>query len=154
MEKDLFLLLQTDHERMMALFDELERQEIASDATAKTGLYRQLRQEWREHSAAEEAVLYPFLQRLPQADTLVKEAMQAHDGIDTLFEELDLFSPWELGWLSRFEQVRAEFDQHLGREEGDIFPYLRRFFTEGELKMLGERLEQIRGQIHKSAEAA
>jgi len=150
---DIFGCLQRDHRAVESLFEAISLRE-KTDPRAVAEEYRLLREELRIHGLAEEEVLYPFLQRESDTGRLATEAMGEHDKIDDLLEELDTLVPTDDAWHVRFERLWSVVSQHVAREEGEIFPYLRRTFPEGEVLALCPRFEEARSRARAFLKAA
>ena len=150
---DIFSCLQRDHRAVESLFEAIS---IAGPDDPRDALerYRQLREELRVHGLAEEEVLYPFLQRESDTGRLATEAMGEHDRIDDLLEELDTLTPADDAGRVRFERLWSVVTQHVAREEGEIFPYLRRTFPMDEVSALCARFEQARDRARDFLKAA
>src|SRR5260221_1942916 len=90
---DATTLLKKDHDAVLQLFRAFA--EAGSDAEARRGLYRNIRQELQTHSRVEENVFYPAVMRLraePARDT-IRYALEDHHVFYSLLAELVHLDP-------------------------------------------------------------
>lgn len=155
---DVIAVLKEDHKKVEALFKQLEE---ASDRAKKTKrrLFQQISTELSLHAAAEEAILYPRLQEMPDLRHCAFEAVEEHRLVKQLIAEIaalldsggqpmgqdgggqgevsDGMGPqWDAKVKVLIDMVR----HHVREEEGEIFKDLRAELKRAELVELGEAI--------------
>jgi iron-sulfur cluster repair protein YtfE (RIC family) len=95
------------------------------------------------HMAAEEALLYPLLERGAARD-LIADARKEHAAIRRQLEELAAGGRMERSeWRRRLELLKQEIDHHVTEEEGEILPAARTILDDRQLRELGSRFERM-----------
>jgi hemerythrin superfamily protein len=114
-------LLEADHRTVEALFDQIK----SAEGDARTPLIDELATSLRSHMELEERVLYPAMEPVTGAET-VEEANTEHElARKTLAEMLNL-APDKPGFEAALESVKAGIEHHVGEEESEVFPKLRK----------------------------
>ncbi|OGS09393.1 MAG: hypothetical protein A2204_04620 [Elusimicrobia bacterium RIFOXYA1_FULL_47_7] len=105
------------------------------------------KKEVREHFAIEESVLFPLLEKILPPDVLdnLSEIENEHGPIIKKLDELDRISLQHLKYPSKttrelFVKVCGEIIElllpHARREDGDIFPAVRKIFSDANYREL------------------
>jgi hemerythrin-like domain-containing protein len=98
------------------------------------------------HTAIEEQFLYPAYRAhgVPEAaDASIREHEQVRELIQQLLD-LSQTDPQLLQVLSRLDLAVRE---HVGKEEGDLFPWLRARLLDEELEDIGEKMERMADKL-------
>lgn len=74
------------------------------------------------HAHAEEKELYPVLSRFPELKSMVSQCLEEHQTIEGYLEELQARSTADASWPSLFERLVSAVQQHVEREENQLFP--------------------------------
>jgi hemerythrin superfamily protein len=76
------------------------------------------------HARVEEAALYPALRRyVDGGDDLADQAEQEHSSMKTLIARVYDSPPG--GLLDLISELRSDVEQHVGREESELFPQMK-----------------------------
>ena len=126
---DPFDALAQDHQKVLALFDNIE----ASDETAtgrRTAMLFQLKRMLTAHALAEEDIIYPMLRddarRREQATKLYRD----HAEVKVKLFELEHKQKDDPSWIADVRALRAMLEEHMRQEEQVEFPKLRNALDE------------------------
>ena len=115
--------LKAEHRLTMKIFDAIEQ--TSPDQIRKRGiLLTQLAHALSKHAFEEENIVYPAMRQHGQieaADELVHDHGYVKQNLFDL-AEMDKGDP---AWIEKVRKFRAEIEQHVAREEDELFPALR-----------------------------
>ena len=117
---DVATIIQQDHARIEALFDQLDSG-TGDRAEATKEVVRLLSQ----HATAEEQVLYPALRKAEGGDALVEHAIEEHQVVKDALVRVDRMDPGDEGFASSLTTVMEEVRLHVAEEERQLLPLLR-----------------------------
>ena len=137
-------LLMRDHRLVEQLFLQLDAALAAGDHANQRELADRILTELSVHAAVEEEVLYPAARQLPDVAGMVDRSLAEHKTLETLLAGLDGRDPGDTGFEEGFHQARDLVAEHVGEEEGELFPALRRSMSGDELAALADRLADAR----------
>jgi len=130
-------LLQNQHREVEKLFKAIEE---TDDASKKVSLFRELAANLVAHDGIERQIFYPECEEVMGLTERLGEALVEHGVVEFCLYEAD-----EAIDRSEFEfkvKVLKELVQHhVGEEEKEFFPEVRKAFDEEKLESLGEELE-------------
>ncbi len=89
-------------------------------------------------------MLYPAARGVPEAAGLVDRSLAEDEEIEALLAGLERRQPGDAGFEEGFGQARDLLARHVGEEEGELFPTLRRSMSDDDLVALGDRLAEAR----------
>ena len=112
--------LKKDHDRHRNLLDRIEATSRGSDERAE--LFEELRKELQAHAAAEEESLYTVMLANPDLRDEARHSVAEHKEIDDLLGELAEIETNDLGWITKFRQLRHLYEHHIDEEEEEMFP--------------------------------
>jgi iron-sulfur cluster repair protein YtfE (RIC family) len=115
--------LMDDHKRIKGLFRQFEAVDRRAHVM-KAGVCRQTFMEIEIHSEIEENFLYPTLDKSLQNGSLrglVGECMSDHDQVDAIMAELKQMDVYHEEFDERMNDLIAEVELHLSKEEGELF---------------------------------
>lgn len=112
--------LKKDHDRHRNLLDRIEATSRGSDERAE--LFEELRKELQAHAAAEEESLYTLMLANPDLRDEARHSVAEHKEIDDLLGELAEIETNDLGWITKFRQLRHRYEHHIDEEEEEMFP--------------------------------
>jgi hypothetical protein len=141
---DLYSLLKRDHQRILALIEELED---SDDNDARAKLFVQLRAEMAVHKEAEERTLYAALSIFPEISDLIEEAMEEHVDMEELIEELDGLAPDDPDFAAQVSELREEIDHHFTEEETEIFAQAKEVLTAEQASKVADEFEAEKGKL-------
>ncbi len=118
---DVTKILESDHRKVEALFDKIE----TAGESERTPLIEELTTSLHAHMALEEATLYPAMKPVTGDETF-EEANQEHELARAGLAQMVGLAPDEPGFDGALEAVKAGIKHHVGEEEDEIFPKLRK----------------------------
>jgi len=74
------------------------------------------------HAAAEEESLYTLMLANPELRDEARHSVAEHKEIDDLLGELVEIEPNDVGWITKFRQMRHRYEHHIEEEEQEMFP--------------------------------
>jgi hemerythrin superfamily protein len=140
---NLFTLLKTDHRTVKGLFAQLDKTTERALRT-RDRLYLRLREEIRDHSRAEENVLYPRLKQEKLTEAQAFESVEEHGVVHRLLSQLDATAADTKEWTALISVLKETIEHHVEEEEGELFPKMKRAFSAAELKDLGEQFARAK----------
>ena len=143
---DALELLKQDHARVKELFEKIED---ATDMSGQKVIFDQIKNELETHSHIEESVFYPAMQKYQELKEMVREALEEHQEVKTLLNEMEGLSDDE-EFEAQLEELKENVEHHAEEEEeGKMFPKVRELVSANELEKLGVQLETAKG--HRKA---
>jgi hemerythrin superfamily protein len=134
---DPFTTLKEDHKKVSNLFTRLED---ATDQT-KGDLFLELRTALDNHATLEESTLYPKLQQVEQTHDLTLDAVEEHAAVKQLLQELSDEDRTTDDWESKLHQLRKNVEDHVEKEEQELFPAALEVLDSEDVQGLGEALK-------------
>lgn len=142
-EADPIALLEADHRRFEALFE----QGAATTSRAvktRTRLLASLTAELNVHELIEEKVLYPALASSKEARAIVLEGSQEHHVADVLLKELRRMPKSDERWGAKLKVLQESIEHHIQEEERKMFPIARGILDGEALHALGVKMRALR----------
>jgi hemerythrin-like domain-containing protein len=135
-------MLKEDHQKVKQLFEEFEQ---AEDAREKQDIVMQAIQELKVHTALEEEIFYPAVQKVAENEDLIPEAEEEHAVAKTLIAELEDMSASDDHYDAKFTVLAESVQHHIEEEENEMLPEAE---SRGlDLFQLGEEMAQRRQEI-------
>jgi hemerythrin superfamily protein len=134
---DIYSLMKKDHQEVASLFRRLQAAEGFSETSEQ--LFAQLREEIELHTHAEERVFYPALREAEGTQELVEEAVDDHELIRELLDELATSPMGDEAWNEKLEVLEEHVEEHVEEEESDIFDVARQLFNAEQAVELAQR---------------
>ena len=147
---DIYSLIKQDHEEVIGLFRRLKAAEGFSETSEQ--LFAQLREELELHAHAEERVWYPALREAEGTQELVEEALDDHELVQDLLDELAASRMDDEAWNEKLEVLDEYVEDHIEEEEGDIFDVARQLFSVEQAAELAQRWQMAK-QEHMARHA-
>jgi hemerythrin superfamily protein len=133
-------ILQREHEEVGELFHQLEE----AKGLVALQLFAKLKLKLVPHARAEEAIVYPRLQKADATAEQVLESLEEHKQVDALIAELDASSPRDERWAAKMKVLADMVGHHVDEEEGEMFPLARQVVSDREAEKLAEEYERER----------
>jgi len=147
---DIYSLIKKDHEEVASLFRRLKAAEGFAETSEQ--LFAQLREELELHAHAEERVWYPALREAEGTQELVGEALDNHELVRELLDELAMSRMDDEAWSERLGVLEEHVTDHVEEEEGDIFDVARQLFRAEQAVELAQRWQTAK-QEHMARHA-
>jgi hemerythrin superfamily protein len=139
-------LLKKDHrdiERLFSAFDQ------ARDADEQRDIFRQIADALTIHTQIEEAHFYPTIRVVD--DELVHLALEEHLQIKQLIADLLDMDPNDEQFAIKVSVLQQEVEQHVGEEEGELFPAVQRMCEPDLLDAMAQQMMATRAEIEAEA---
>jgi DNA-binding FrmR family transcriptional regulator len=147
---DIYSLIKKDYQEVANLFRRLKAAESFSETSEQ--LFAQLREELELHAHAEERVWYPALREAEGTQELVEEALDDHELVQDLLDELAASRMDDEAWNEKLEVLDEHVEDHIEEEDGDIFDVARQLFSVEQAAELAQRWQMAK-QEHMARHA-
>jgi hemerythrin superfamily protein len=143
-------LLKEDHREALDLIEQLENIEGSLDAEegeiefAPTELFNQLKSALTLHTQVEEQVFYPAMREFEETRDVIAEALEEHQTVDQILEDMSMLSPNDGDFQDRLEELKENLEHHIGEEEDEMFPKAEELCGEKRLNEMGRQMQQIK----------
>jgi hemerythrin superfamily protein len=140
MKINAFELLKQDHQKVKDLFEEFD---AAPDIVTKQHIVEQVIKELTLHSEVEEELFYPAVREASEeANDLVDEAIDEHQTVRAIIEELQGIASSDAGYDEKFHELAENVVHHAEEEESEIFPAAQQGETgETDWEQLGSQMQ-------------
>ena len=145
---DALELLKQDHQAVKDLFGQLDDTE---DTKQRKRLFDQIDTQLNIHAHIEETVFYPEMQKIDELKDMVEEALEEHQEVKTLLEEIEGLDPEAEQFSASLEELMENVEHHVAEEEDEMFPKVRERCDQATLDRLGDQLELAKGKQHRQA---
>jgi hemerythrin-like domain-containing protein len=143
--------LKEEHGKAKAAFQEIE----AAPAPQRRALWTKLRPELELHEQMEEKHLYGPVAREVQVDRAFAEWERAHhqevQEAEGLIKEIDSLDATDSKWLATVKKLRGALEQHIRKEEQEIWPRIEQVWDAGRLEEAGRQMAAMK---HEETAAA
>jgi hemerythrin-like domain-containing protein len=134
-----------DHRRTDGEIAELEMRLRGRGDEDLGPIFAPMKQELLGHMAAEEALLYPLLEREMRLE--IEHAHKEHGEIRRLLDALTSGGRMEESeWRRRLEIAKQRIQHHATEEESEVLPAARRILDERHRRELGSRFQRREGE--------
>lgn len=150
-QTDAISLLESDHEKVRGLLKKLESAADKHPERAQ-GLMEQIDREVRIHSQIEEEIFYPAFKEAARSKNdreLFFEAKEEHHVVDLVMPEVKEAEPESEDFAAKAKVLKELIEHHADEEEKEMFPKARKLMGRDELRELGARLEQRKGELQE-----
>jgi hemerythrin superfamily protein len=134
---DIFSLITTDHQEVAGLFKKLH--DARGSRAMCEQFFAQLKEALELHAYAEEQVFYPALQEADMTQEMAEEALEDHQLVTELLEELTDTPKEGEAWDETLQILEENVQEHVEVEESDIFDAARQLFSAADIDELAER---------------
>ena len=145
---DALELLKQDHQAVKNLFDQIGD---AEDGKQRKKLFDQIDTQLNIHAHIEETVFYPEMQKIDELNDMVEEALEEHQEVKTLLEEMEGRDPEDDQFIASLEELMENVEHHVAEEEDEMFPKVRERCEQATLDRLGDQLESAKGKQQRQA---
>ena len=137
-------LLKQAHGKAKAAFQEIE----SASAAQRGAMWRKLRPELEAHEKMEEMHLYGPAAREAKADRALADWEQAHhrevQEAEGLIREISRLDPSDDKWLATVKKLHGALEQHIRKEEQEIWPKIERQWDAARLEEAGRKMEVMK----------
>lgn len=150
---DAITLLKTDHKKVKALLETLDK----TDAPARrTKLLGQIEVEVKAHALIEEEIFYPAFKKKAQESEefqMYFEAKEEHGLVDIILPKVKSANPASDEFAARAKVLKDLILHHAKEEEKEMFKAAKGMFDKDELKSLGDQMQRRKRQILRELKA-
>jgi hemerythrin superfamily protein len=136
-------LLDSQHREVEALFAKLEK---ADGGERKQKVFTEIADKLAVHASVEEQVFYPAVKARRTEDILL-ESLEEHLGIKRVLADLIDIDATDETFDAKAKVLKEQVEHHVGEEEDDLFPKVKKIFDEetlialaGEMALLQDKL--------------
>jgi Hemerythrin HHE cation binding domain len=144
-------LLKEQHGKAKAAFQEIE----AAPAAQRGALWAKLRPELELHEKMEETHLYGPVAREVQVNRTFADWESAHHHevkeAEGLIREIDGLDAADHKWLATVKKLRGALEQHIRKEEQEIWPTIEKVWDEDRLEEAGRKLAAMKHEESATA---
>jgi hemerythrin superfamily protein len=145
---DALQLLRQDHQAVKDLFEQVDG---AEDGKQRKRIFDQIDTQLNIHAHIEETVFYPEMRKIEELKEMVEEALQEHQEVKTLLEEIEGLDPEGEEFSASLEELIENVEHHVAEEEDEMFPKVREQCDQASLDRLGDQLESAKGKQQRQA---
>jgi len=139
---DAIELLKDQHDEVAELFEELAE----LDGARKEECFVRLADALAIHATIEERHFYPAV-RAERTEEILLESLEEHLAIKRVLADMLALSPDDELFDAKLAVLQEEVEHHVGEEEGDLFPKVKRLFGRARLDEIGGLMEQTAGEL-------
>ncbi|HEX8949044.1 MAG TPA: hemerythrin domain-containing protein [Dissulfurispiraceae bacterium] len=140
---DIYALLMQDHEEVMDLFMQLEETKGGRRGKGFDALFDQLKNELELHMIGEEEFFYPALQEHKEMYAQILESREEHHVVSLILDELSAI-PKDDRWFAKLAVLRENVENHIAKEEQDIFPAAEEIIDPGQAELAGLNMSEMK----------
>ena len=141
---DAIQLLKDDHKKVEKIFSDMERKEN------RQRLFPELDRELSIHAEIEEKVFYPACKEAEPTRDLVLESIEEHKQIKLVLADLEQTDKSTDEWGAALKVLKEDVMHHVGEEEKELFPKVRKMLAKEELEDLGMVMEDMAEELKSS----
>ena len=144
---DAIELLKEDHKKVEKIFSAMEKNEN------RQKMFPELDRELSVHAEIEEKIFYPATKEAEPTRDLVLESIEEHKQIKMVLADLEQTDMTTDVWGAALKVLKEDVMHHVGEEEDELFPKVRKVLSEQQLEDLGTRMEQLKMQLLTAVQA-
>jgi hemerythrin superfamily protein len=140
--------LMQDHREVEGLFQRYRQSKGA-------GVVERICTELTVHAAIEERVVYPALgAEVRGGKSMRQHAEKEHQEVKDAIFEIERLGYTDPGVDQQMQTIMTGVTEHVGEEEGEVFPKMREDITPERLSALGEELAGLKRELLAQAKSA
>ncbi|BCA54498.1 hypothetical protein W02_16380 [Nitrospira sp. KM1] len=117
-KSNVFSILENEHRKLEKLFSEFEK----ADTKRRSGIAHEALTTLEIHTAVEEEIVYPAINRTIKDEGMIDEAREEHHVVKFLIHELHKMSPGSKAYAPKFKVLGELVQHHAKEEEREMFP--------------------------------
>lgn len=144
---NIYTAIKKDHDEHRRMLERLA--DTSGDSVERRALWTKFYYDVKAHGAAEEESFYSKLIATEDGQPDARHSVHEHQEIDDLMEELQDIEMDSAAWLSKFKQLRHDYEHHIDEEERDIFKRAKQELGEDPDNKIGATfIERKKAEIH------
>lgn len=149
---DALKLLMDQHREVEQLFKAYFEAE-EEDARNRKLLFLQIADSLAAHATIEETHFYPAVkERSKDQESEVLEALEEHLAVKRILSDLLDMQPTDRMFDAKMTTLKEMVEHHVGEEENEMFPEVRKLFIKEELEELGKAMEDTLAELMAEGE--
>ncbi len=141
---DAIELLKQDHKKVEKIFTDMEKKE------ARPKLFPELDRELSIHAEIEEKIFYPATKEAVPTRDLVLESIEEHKQIKMVLSDLEKTDNTTEVWGAALKVLKEDVMHHVGEEEKELFPKVKKVLSKQQLEDLGTRMAEMKTQLMRA----
>ena len=141
-------LLKDDHKKVEKIFSDLENKR-----DDRRALFPELDRELTIHAEIEEKIFYPAAKGAEPTRDLVLESIEEHKQIKMVLSDLEKTDKTTEVWGAALKVLKEDVMHHVGEEENELFPKVKKVLSKQQLEDLGTRMEELKMQLLAAVQA-
>jgi hemerythrin-like domain-containing protein len=146
MAQELFELLQTDHDKVKSILDDLSETSSGARKTRESS-FRKLRDELIPHLRAEEQAFYSALLEEKEAREVALEALEEHHVAEGVLNELSSLDFSDEHWSAKLKVFQELLEHHIEEEESEVFDAAEEAFDDDQMDAILKQLKAIKQEV-------
>ena len=138
-------LLESQHREVAKLFSQIES---AKDVSTKEALFEKIADSLAAHAAIEEHQFYPAV-RARRTEDILLEALEEHLGIKRVLADLLEIDASDETFDAKVKVLKEQVEHHVGEEESDLFPKVRKILDAERLEALGQEMSAEQDELEE-----
>ena len=150
---DAITLLKTDHKKVRALLETLDK---TDNPSRRTKLLSQLEVEIKAHARVEEEIFYPAFKAKAESEELEMyfEAKEEHGLVDIILPKAKASDPSGEEFAARAKVLKDLILHHAKEEEREMFKAAKKLFEKDELRSLGAQMQRRKRELVRELKAS
>ena len=138
-------LLESQHREVEKLFQKIEK---ASKGEEKMRLFEEIADKLAIHAAIEEHHFYPAVKEKRTKDILL-ESVEEHLVIKRTIADLLKLDVGDVQFDPKIKVLKEEVQHHVGEEENDLFPKVKKIMSADELAALEQEMTAEQDELEE-----
>ncbi|MFP7569286.1 hemerythrin domain-containing protein [Marivita sp. S2033] len=151
---NIYKAIKDDHDEHRTLLDKIA--DTSGDSEERRQAWEEFYYDVKSHAAAEEETFYSTLISKTWGQDSARHSVHEHQQLDDLMEELNTMDMSSSGWLTKFKQLRHDYEHHIDEEEDEVFTRAREVVDSSREDEIGDRFlkrkEEERKLVDKKRE--
>jgi len=136
-------MLESQHREVEDLFAKLGK---ADRGDRKQKLFAQIADKLAVHASIEEEAFYPAVKAKRTEDILL-ESLEEHLGIKRVLADLIDLDASDETFDAKTKVLQEQVEHHVGEEEDDLFPKVKKIFEEETLIAIAQQMAQLQEEL-------
>jgi hemerythrin superfamily protein len=143
-------LLKKQHRRVEELFEEFES--LGDGARkGKERLCREIADQLAVHAEIEEKIFYPEAKQ-KDVEEILRRSVEEHLAMKRTLADLIEADVEDAQFDARMQVLKELVEHHVGEEEKDLFPRIKKACSKEELGDMGTRMQQMASELESEGE--
>lgn len=141
-------ILMDQHREVEALFKEFENEESSE---RKQAIFDELADSLAAHAEIEEQIFYPGV-KMKETEDLLRESVEEHLSVKRIIADAMQLDPEDEQFEAKLTTLQEQVEHHVGEEEGQLFPKVKKAMSDEELEELGIEMENLMATLMSEGE--